>query len=89
MAESPAKGGSTFLVTTAFALALVATARGVGAFNRLDDVARGLAKVEMVGAAVTRKNLDSASERLVSLEERVAELEKALAEAKAAPPAEE
>ncbi len=90
MADTPAKSGSTILVISAFGLALVATALGFGAFNRIENVALGLARVEMVGAAVTRKNLDAANERLTSLETRVAELESALAadRAAAAPPEE-
>jgi hypothetical protein len=79
----------TLIVIAAFGLALVGTALGFGAYNQLDDLALGLARVEMVGAAVTRKNLDAAHERIVSLETRVASLEAQLAAAKAAPPPEE
>jgi nitric oxide reductase large subunit len=79
----------TLLVIAAFGLALVGTALGFGAYNKIDDLALGLARVEMVGAAVTRKNLDAAHERIVGLETRVASLEAQLAAAQAAPPAEE
>ncbi len=66
----------SFIVIAAFILGMIGSALGFAAFNRIDSVALGLARVEMVGAAVTRKNLDAAHERLVALETRMADLEK-------------
>ncbi|GEM_PF-2690841 len=85
---STEQSSPTLIVIAAFALALVGTALGFGAYNRIDDVALGLARVEMVGAAVTRKNLDAAHERIVALETRIADLERRLAAAEAAQPPE-
>ena len=75
----------SLIVIAAFGLALVGTALGFGAYNRIDEVALGLARVEMVGAAVTRKNLDAAHTRIVDLETRIASLESQLAKAKDVP----
>ncbi len=79
------KSPTNLLAITAFALALVGTALGFASFQHVERVALGLAQVEMVGATVTRKNLDTAHERIVALEERVARLETELAAARAAP----
>lgn len=80
---------TNFLVIAAFGLALVGVALGFGAYKQIGDVALGLARVEVVGASVTRRNLDAAHDRIVALESRIAVLEGRLAPTPAAaPPAE-
>ena len=68
----------------AFILALIGIALGFSTYQRLGEVALGLGKVEMVGAAVTRGELDAHVERMDDLTARIDELEKQLAEERAA-----
>jgi hypothetical protein len=84
MSEKSSTEQPSLLIIAAFCMALIGVALGFGAYTRIGDTALGLARVEMVGASVTRKNLDLIHERMVAMESRIAELEKRLAVAEGA-----
>ena len=72
------------VVVSAFVLGLVGVALGFVNMRRVDDLALGMARVDLTSAAHARNSMDNQQAQLAELKAQVAKLEAELERARAA-----